>query len=294
MRGAVLRLIALALLLAGCGPELGSLEKGEAGSVAAASSGDTLTLDSGLRIFLAEIDAPRGDAPYARQAQAELEALALHRKAQLGYGGPQRWTPRPQPAGAPPREPPPETAIAHVFVQSEGGRWIWLQRTLVARGAAYVRGGRAHHARLDDLFAAEAEAREAGLGLWAERAYRTMSPREAAALAPRLPLNYLDRAAPYGFVEGVIERANIQERRAALAFNLPDGAKTSFSIVIFGAAFREWSGPTLDSYAGKTVRVRGPMEAFKFRNAPADEPGRPQICVDHQSQIEILEPHAPK
>lgn len=296
MRDFGLGLIALmlALTLAGCGPELGSLEKGETSKVAAAANGDTLTLESGLRVFLAEIDAPRGDQPYARQAQAELEALALHREAQLAYGGPQRWTPRPPAPGEIPREPPPETAIAHVFVQSEGGRWLWLQRALVARGAAYVRGGRAHHARLDELLAAEAEARAAERGLWGERAYQVMSPRQAAALAPRLPGNCFDRAAPFGFVEGVIARADVQERRAALVFALPESAKASFSAVVFGAAFRDWSGPALETYAGRTVRVRGPMEAFKFRNAPADEPGRPQICVDHPSQIEMLEAQAPK
>ncbi len=127
-------LAAVAFLLTACGPNLGALEKGEEGRVVRAYNGDTLELDSGLRVFLAEIDAPRGDEEYARQAQGELEALALHRNVRLAYGGTRRWTPRVREGRAPASEPPPETAVAHVFVQSEGGRWFWLQHELVSRG----------------------------------------------------------------------------------------------------------------------------------------------------------------
>jgi hypothetical protein len=125
----------LMLALSACGPQLGALEKGETGQVVRAYNGDTLELDSGLRVFLAEIDAPRGEEEYARQAQGELEALALHRNVRLAYGGTQRWAPRVREGEAPPAEPAPETAVAHVFVQSEGGRWFWLQHELVAKGA---------------------------------------------------------------------------------------------------------------------------------------------------------------
>ena len=147
---------ALAVLNA-CGPQLGSLEKGETGRVVRAYNADTLELDSGLRVFLAEIDAPQGENAYAAQAQGELEALALHRDVQLAYGGARRWVGRPREG----ETTAPEAAIAHVFVKSEGGRWFWLQHELVSRGAAYVRPRRDNHARTQELLALETQAREA-------------------------------------------------------------------------------------------------------------------------------------
>ena len=126
-------LVALTLL-ASCGPQIGDLERGEEGRVARVFGGDTLLLEDGTRVFLAEIDAPSGEAPYAAQSQGELEALALHRDILLSYGGERRWVGRPREG----EEAPREAAIAHVFVKSEGGRWFWLQHELVSRGAAYV------------------------------------------------------------------------------------------------------------------------------------------------------------
>ncbi|MEQ1492964.1 MAG: hypothetical protein ABL932_20665, partial [Terricaulis sp.] len=123
------------LLLAACGPQIGDLERGEEGRVVRVFAGDTLLLEDGTRVFLAEIDAPSGEAPYAAQSQGELEALVLHREVLLTYGGERRWVGRPREG----EEAPREAAIAHVFVKSEGGRWFWLQHELVSRGAAYVR-----------------------------------------------------------------------------------------------------------------------------------------------------------
>jgi endonuclease YncB( thermonuclease family) len=78
-----LLLLSALAVLAACGPQIGALQKGEQGQVARVFTGDTLQLQSGLRVFLAEIDAPRGDDPYAAQARAELESLALHRTVLL-------------------------------------------------------------------------------------------------------------------------------------------------------------------------------------------------------------------
>lgn len=51
------------LLLTGCGLQIGDLERGETGRVVRAYAGDTLELEDGTRVFLAEIDAPSGEAP---------------------------------------------------------------------------------------------------------------------------------------------------------------------------------------------------------------------------------------
>ena len=304
-----LAIAALALLVVGCGPNLGSLEKGEQASVSEVSGRGALQLDSGLRVFLAEVDLPRGDAPYAQQARQELESLAAHRKVQLGYGGAHCWTPRPRrrdaetatgtttdaaisaaantaTASTATTEPDDsaddtpgntasagETAIAHVFVQSEGGRWIWLQKELILRGAAFVRTRRDNHARAAELLAAEADARAAHRGLWAERAYAMLSPRAAADAAAASPSSCRGNGR-YAFVEGRVAHANVGERRASLDM---DGGP--FSIAIFGQGFSTWDGPAFNTFEGKRVRVRGPLGMFH---------DAAQICIDHAQQIELV------
>ncbi|MDX2275022.1 MAG: thermonuclease family protein [Hyphomonadaceae bacterium] len=262
------------LLLTACGPQLGDLEKGETGRVVRAFNGDTLELDSGLRIFLAEIDAPAGEEPYAASAQAELEALALHRPVQLAYGGTKRWVPRPRP-GEPQAEAPSETAIAHVFVQSEGGRWFWLQHELVTRGAAFVRPRQDNHARTEELLAIEKHAREQEAGLWTERAYRPLTARAAAVQALAFNDNCLRGRAPYRIVEGRVIAADIFERRAALKLE----GETPFEIVVFGNSFANWGGPALNTLNGARLRVRGPLGVYR---------DTPQLCLDQSSQLEVL------
>lgn len=261
--------------LAACGPQIGSLEKGEEGRVVRAYNGDTLVLDTGLRVFLAEIDAPRGKEEYASQAQGELEALALYRNVLLAYGGERRWSPvRPDgPA-------PPETAVAHVFVRSEGGRWFWLQHALVSRGAAFVRARRDNHARTNELLAIETQARAAQRGIWSKRTWRMLSARAAARAALTANVACTQAEAPFRFVEGVVLEANVGDRRATLALEGAP-ARRRFSLVVFDDAFQNWSGPPLDTLAGGKVRARGTLGVFGEET---------QMCLDDASQLELLPP----
>jgi endonuclease YncB( thermonuclease family) len=263
------------LLLAACGPQIGPLEKGEAGRVVRAYAGDTLELDSGLRVFLAEIDAPRGQDAYAAQAQGELEALALHREVLLAYGGTRRWVPRPREGQT---EIPDEAAIAHVFVKSEGGRWFWLQHEMGSRGAGFVRPRHDNHARSEELIALEARARAAERGLWGRREYRPLTARTAAEQALAANISCMRGVAPYRIVEAEVAEARVFDRRASLRLaGAP--AETPFSVVVFGESFAQWDGPALASLTGTRIRVRGPLGVFR------DEP---QLCLDHSSQLEVL------
>lgn len=277
--------IAALLVLTACGPQLGSLEKGETGRVVRAYNGDTIELDSGLRVFLAEVDAPRGDAPYAAQSQGELEALVLHREVQLAYGGARRWRPRPPPDVGPerPDEPAPEPAeneiaIAHVFVKSEGGRWFWLQHELVSRGAAYVRPRRDNHDRTEDLLALETRARGAERGLWGRREYRPLTARAAATLATEANENCLRGTAPYRVIEGTVREARVFDRRASLDME-GASAEAPFAIVVFGQNFSAWDGAPLASLTGARIRARGPLGVYR---------DQPQLCLEHSSQLEVL------
>lgn len=283
-------LVVVAFAVAACGPQIGALERGEEGRVARAFSGDTLVLDSGLRVFLAEIDAPRGEAAYAAQARGELEALTLHREVLLAYGGTRRWLRRsaapnapaqtPPEAGAPATETvaPAETAIAHVFVKSEGGRWFWLQHELVARGAAYVRPRRDNHARSADLLALETQARAGERGMWGQREYRPLNVRAAARAALATEASCMRGDAPYRVVEGRVTQAQTFERRAALAMESA-ADEAPFALVVFGESFAGWDGPQLNALTGTRVRARGPLGVFH---------GEPQLCLEHSSQLEVL------
>lgn len=275
-------LFASLMALAACGPQLGSLQRGETGRVSRVINGDTLQLESGLRVFLAEVDAPRGDQPYASQAYGELEALALHRTVLLAYGGTRRWVRRAsggqtQTASTQPSQAD-TAAIAHVFVQSEGGRWFWLQNALVARGAAMVRPRFDNHARTEALMNTEAQARAASRGLWALRDYRVLSVADAAQLAQRGDQTCTRGDAPYRLLQGSIHDAQTFDRRASL---IMDGgaADKPFSIVLFGDAFTHWDGPALASLSGARVRVRGTLGVFH---------DQPQICLDDSRQLEVL------
>lgn len=263
----------LALLLAACGPKLGDLAPGETGTVVRAYSGDTLVLDSGLRVFLAEIDAPRGDDDYASQAQGELEALALHREVQLAYGASERrWIPA---DGSTPQQ---ETAIAHVFVRSEGGRWFWLQHEMVARGAAFVRPRRGSLARTDDLLAVERTARSGERGMWKQRDWAWLTARSAARLALRANAQCATGQAPYRFVEGEIGEARVSDGRATFALAGMPRDKT-FEISLFGDDFTAWDGPDLNALAGAHIRVRGALGVFDRA---------PQLCLENATQLEVL------
>ena len=265
-------LLALVLLTA-CGPQIGDLERGEEGRVARVFAGDTLLLEDGTRVFLAEIDAPSGEAPYAAQSQGELEALALHREVLLTYGGERRWVGRPREG----EEAPREAAIAHVFVKSEGGRWFWLQHELVSRGAAYVRARPNNHARADELLQLEQRARAAARGMWGQRAYRPSTVRAAAKAATDANANCLRGDAPFRIVEGRVADARVFESRASL--RMEDATEPPFSLVLFGDNFTNWDGPDLASLTGAHVRARGTLGIYH------DEP---QLCLEHSSQLELL------
>jgi endonuclease YncB( thermonuclease family) len=269
--------LALACLAGACGPQIEGLEKGETGRVAQILDGDTITLDNGLRVTLTEVEAPFGEQPFAREARAGLERLALHRPAQLAYGGLKRL-PAAAKSGAAPRggAPPAQTALAQVFVRSEGGRWIWLQQAMAAEGLARVRTRKENHSRVAELLAAEAQARAARRGLWAKPAYRVLTADAAAAQAGTLPTRC--GQGPFWIVEGVVREVSADPERVYINFGA--NYQTDFTVAVYGQDVADWQaqGPAFASYEGKRVRVRG----------RAANRGGPLICADHPAQIEVL------
>jgi endonuclease YncB( thermonuclease family) len=154
--------------LAACGPKIEDLEKGEKGVAAEVRDGDTFVMDSGLVVHLAGVEAPGGDQPMAKDSRAALERLVAHRKVQLAYGGEKRAR---------------EAALAQVYVQTEGGRWVWAQQALLLEGGVRVHTRRDNTARLAELTAAEDAARAGKRGLWADAFYAVRAPAQLARSA---------------------------------------------------------------------------------------------------------------
>lgn len=255
-------LIALVVALASCGPKVDDLVKGETGKIAAVSDGDTLTLDSGLKVQLEGVIAPRRgfrerpDEPMAQQARQTLERIVLGREALLAYGGAKRL-----------EGDGPPLALAQIFVKSEGGRWIWAQEAMLREGMGRARTWKDNYARYAALYEAEALARKAKKGVWANKAFAI---RKADTIG----------ADERGFqlVEGVVRSVGVTETRTYLNFG--DDYRTDFTVQINTDDLANWTktDPPLDSLKGKRVRVRG----FVY------EAGGPMIRIDHPQAIELI------
>jgi endonuclease YncB( thermonuclease family) len=234
-RGFGLGLASLGLALAGCSPAP-DLVGGERGRISRVSDGDALALDTGQKVRLVEIEAPqpgfddRADQPYAVEARAMLNAVALGRGARLWYGGLSRDR--------------YDRALAHVIASDETGNDIWLNGLMARQGGARVRTFPDNARRARALLKLEAEARAAKKGLWASDFWRVRAYDD------------LESAPAFVLVEG-----------ALLAIEPGGEALMRIAAGGFRLAAPEMLGKPdaeLDLSVGRKLRVRGRIE----RNAP--------------------------
>ncbi len=244
------RAVLLGGLAAACSPE-GDLAEGEQGRVARVMDGDALALDTGLKVRLAEIEAPapgygrRADEPFAVEARVLLNAAALGRAAKLWYGGLSRDS--------------YDRALAHVIAQDEVGGGIWLNGYAARQGAARVRTYPDNAKRARRLLAMEQEARAAKRGLWADDHWRVRGVDDLAG-------------APYfAIVEGEV---------AALRKMAGDGeAHLARGGIRFDVGDRLGAADVALA-AGTRVRVR-------VRGRIDTRTGEPKIRVTHWAQVEV-------
>jgi len=246
-RGWSRRAVVLAGLAAACSAQA-DLAEGERGRVARVIDGDSLALDTGLRVRLAEVEAPaaghgeRQDEPGAAWARNVMQQASMGRMAQLWYGGLTRDR--------------HERAIAHVIARDEVGGEVWLNGLAVRQGAARVRTYPDNAKRARRLLALEQEAREARRGLWSEHFWRVRGTDDLAG-APNF-------AIVEGVVSGVSTRAGDGE-----AHLLGHGIRFDVGERL-GAA-------DVEVRAGTRIRVRGRIDTR--REAPL-------IRVTHWAQVE--------
>jgi micrococcal nuclease len=235
----------------------------EAGTVAVVIDGETLGLTDGRTIRLIGAKAPRpplgwrGDDPWplVEDAKAKLEALALGKPVELGFGGR--------------RSDRHGRLLAQVFAVA-GGERLWLQQEMVAQGLARVYSFAGSRACVAELLAAESEARARRLGVWGSSAYR---------IVRALDLERLGRLIhTYQLVEGRV--VAVGEGAGRLYLNFAREWRRDFTISVERGEVGVFATTGLDlrALAGKRVRVRGTL---LWRNGP-------MIEATHPEQIELL------
>jgi endonuclease YncB( thermonuclease family) len=146
---------------------------------------------------------------------------------------------------------------------------LWLQQALVSAGLAMVMPHReADPALARALLAAEAAARRAGRGLWAEAALRVRTADDAGAAV-----------SAFRIVEGTV--ANVAAVRGRVYLNFGEDWREDFTVSIAPGDRDGFEEAGIDPMAleGTQVRVRGWLRDFNG----------PLIDAIHPAQIELLE-----
>jgi endonuclease YncB( thermonuclease family) len=244
------------------------LEGGETHDVARVIDGETLALDDGREVRLIGALAPQPDAsiapdawPPALAAKRALQALIGEQAVMLRYEGR--------------RQDRYGRVLAQVFVASAGnaqsGADRWLQEAMVRAGQARAYALPGNGACLRDLTAAEAEARDAGRGLWARETYRVRAASDVTAL--------LRLTGRFAVVEGRIDKVGRTAKTIYLNFSA-DWRHDFTASLAAAPVEREPGGISrADGLAGHRVRVRGWIER---RNGPL-------IALGSLDEVEVLD-----
>jgi len=158
--------------------------------------------------------------------------------------------------------PPKEDRYDRVRGQLFAGNGTWVQLALLQKGLARVALAPDRTECSDELYAAEAKARAARIGLWSMPAYAVRSPDTVRR-----------DIGTFQIVEGRVQNAELKNGRAYLNF----GAdwRTDFTVTIEPEDMPNFRRLGVDprAYAGQTLRVRGLVQSL---NGPEIEIANPQ------------------
>jgi len=243
------------------------------GRVSRVISGNSFELETGLKVRLAGITAPKrnrlgkagpqtpdqalDETSLYGQARLALEDLVRERDIGLAYkdGEFDRYG----------------RAIAQVFVMgAKGEEEIWVQEEMVTTGHARVYSWADSVHKTQYLYTHEQEARAAKRGMWAEPAYNVRSTD------PNVLAQYVDSVQ---IVEGII--ISTADVRGRVYLNFGSDYKTDFTVTIAKKHRKKFEAVGLDplSLEGARIRVRGWVELY---NGPV-------IWIDHPERIELLD-----
>jgi len=255
---------AFVLTAASFGLQTPELKAGETGQLRSVLDGDTLYLDSGLKVRLSAIQAPKLPLgrkgfeawPLGEESKTALQKLTQGKTLQLYYGGERRDR--------------YDRALAQTFTLDEqGARDLWLQEEMVRQGMARVYTWPDTFQDSEKLYAAEIKARDAKRGIWGNDYYRIRTPE------PDILAQDVDS---YQIVQGVVTSS--ADVRGQIYLNFGADYKTDFTIAIAKRDRKRFEKAGLDplSLEGATVRVRGWIE---LSNGP-------MVWLDHPERLEVL------
>lgn len=241
------------------------LIEGETGIVESIVDGDTLFLESGLKVRLSALQAPKLPLgrphvkawPLSSQSKDALIELALGKNVILFYGGLQRDR--------------HDRALAQVFLLGPSGeKEVWLQEEMIRRGMGRVYTWPDTWQDSERLLNAEKEARRDKRGIWAHEFYWIRGP-EPNALAQDMD--------SFQIVEGIVtSTAKVKDK---VFLNFGADYRTDFTILVDKQGQSRFKKVGLDprTLEGARVRVRGWLE---LENGP-------MIILNHTERLEILD-----
>ena len=233
-----------------CGGE--TIARGNASRII---DGRTFTLDDGREVRLAAIDVPPATVP--QESEAARDALAalvegddvVLRRAEFPsdrYG----------------------RIIAYAFAVRDDEE-IFAQGEMIAAGYARVGDRVGSRDCATELFAREAGARGAKLGLWANSYYDVLNAET--------PADVLARRGRFALVEGKV--VSVRESGATIYLNFERRWSEGFAVTVLKRNERNFAAAGLDlkGLAGRRVRVRGWIEERGGERAsPWIEAARPE------------------
>lgn len=229
--------------------------------VVAVTDGDTVILDSGDKVRLIGLQAPklplgRPDFeawPLADEAKSYLEELSLGEQVSVRFGGAEQDR--------------HGRVLGHMFI---GDDEVWAQQEMLRAGLARVYSFADNRSCLEELYRTEAVARAERAGIWAD-------PYYVIGQADR-PDTVMALEGEYALIEGRVLNADLSGSRVYLNFGRD--WDTDFTAVIERSALRMFEADGADplALADALVRVRGWVEDWNG----------PRIEITHPEQIEVL------
>lgn len=247
--------------------------QGESGNVSRVIDGDSLVLETGLKVSLSGIQTPKMAPnfaklskgyfawPLADAARAHLKSLTTGKKIGLYYSGDTRDR--------------YGRALAQVWIlDSNGAPDIWLQEAMIRDGFARVYSWSGHAYDTDRLYKAEQDARIAKRGIW--DANKTDGFYDIRSSAPNALVQHIDSLQT---VEGII--ISTADVRGTTYLNFGSDYKTDFTIAIAKKSKKAFKTASYDplTLTGARVRVRGWIE---LQNGPI-------IWLDDPRRLEVLD-----
>jgi endonuclease YncB( thermonuclease family) len=217
-------------------------------SVPRLDKNDSLILSDGRALHLEGIRLPAGKldrAPQSFADEARAVIAAMAKTAPLAL------------SSLPPKIDRHNRLRVQAFVGES-----WIQKVLLDRGLARVSIAPDRTDCAAELFAAEAQARGARRGLWADPAY-----------AVRTASNVERDVGTFQIVEGTVLNASVRNGRAYLNFG--GDWRTDLTATVDPEDMPNFRALGVDprSYVGQTIRVRGWLQ---WHNGPEIEAANPQ------------------